>query len=217
MGWKSAAVLLIIGAVGCVNPFAPKKNTPDDGGTQPAPPATTPEILMDNLHRAMRDRDKDLYETLLAPNFWFTESDCQGDVVYANGREEELTLMGGSRDGAQLGIFDRFRSFDFDFQLIRRSVELGTEHPAAFPGDPDGHPDEDWEVMRGRVQMLLLDENGDGYRVDQIMTYKLRRTSAGLWEIIRWIDDPLSGTCTDNTGKIAVATRGWSELRHRGM
>ena len=40
--------------------------------------------------------------------------------------------------------------------------------------------------------MLLLDENGDGYRVDQIMTYKLRLNEEGLWKIIRWIDDPLS-------------------------
>ena len=68
--------ILLLGALtwsGCPNPFAPDKHRPegntDDG---PAPPAETPELLISNLHRAMRDRDKDLYETLLDQNFWFT-------------------------------------------------------------------------------------------------------------------------------------------------
>ena len=87
------------------------------------------------------------------------------------------------------------RTFEFDFQTITRSRELGSEYPKAFEDDPDGHPDEDWEVFRGRVQMLILDENGDGFRVDQVMTYKLRKDGEDLWKIIRWIDDPLSGDC----------------------
>ena len=209
------AVLLLL-ASACTNPFAPKKRPPGEGGgLPPAPPATTPEILMDNLHRAMRDRDKDLYETLLDQDFWFTETDCQGDLIMANGLEEELEIMGGSRDGSKPGIFDRFRTFEFEFQLIRRSVEPGAEHPEAFPGDPDGHPDEDWEVFRGRVQMLLLDENGDGYRVDQIMTYKLRQDDDGLWKIIRWIDDPLAGDC-DTTGKrLANDLRAWAAVKRQ--
>ncbi|MFA6111635.1 MAG: hypothetical protein WDA75_22980 [Candidatus Latescibacterota bacterium] len=215
MNWRQVLVLVVVGTSACSNPFAPKKHTPDDGGNDPAPPATTPEILMDNLDRAMRDRDKDLYETLLAEEFWFTESDCQGDLLYAYGLEEELRLMGGSRDGSQPGIFDRFRTFDYDFQLIRRSVELGAEHPEAYPGDPDGHPDEDWEVLRGRVQMLLLEADNEGFRVDQIMTYKLRRTADGLWQMIRWIDDPLSGDCGTEAeaGKPTAATTGWGAAK----
>ena len=78
----------------------------------------------------------------------------------------------------------------FDFELTRRFQELGSEHPESFPGDPDGHPDEDWEVFYGRVQMLMLDENGNGFRVDQFMTYKLRFDPEGgedgLWKIVRW-------------------------------
>ena len=66
---------------------------------------------MDNLARAMRDRDKDLYETLLDKKYWFTETDCLGALVLANGFEEELEIMGGSRDGSQAGIFDIFRTF----------------------------------------------------------------------------------------------------------
>jgi hypothetical protein len=218
MGNRYALILLLAGALAwgaCTNPFAPKKRNPDcDDCNPPAPPATTPEILMDNLHRAMRDRDKELYETLLDQDFWFTETDCQGDLVLANGLEEELKIMGGSRDGSEPGIFSIFRTFEFDFQLIGQpSVELGAEYPEAFPGDPDGHPDEDWRVYRGRVQMRLLDENGDGYRVDQIMTYKLRLTNDGIWKIIRWIDDPLSGDCDSGTGKRAAGPATWAVVK----
>ena len=212
---KTTAIMLLLAGLllvsACSNPFAPKKQPGSGNDPQPAPPATTPQQLMDNLHRAMRDRDKDLYETLLDQNFWFTETDCQGDLVFANGLEEEMAIMGGSRDGSQPGIFDVYRSFEFEFSLIRRSVELGEEYPEAFPGDPDGHPDEDWEIFRGRVQMLLLDENGDGYRVDQLMTYKLRLDSDGLYKIIRWVDDPLAGDCA--TGKPIAGQTSWAAFK----
>lgn len=215
MRFRALLFLAMVSALACSNPFAPKKYTPGDHSSTPAPPATTPEILMDNLHRAMRDRDKDLYETLLDRDFWFTETDCQGDLVFANDLETELALIGGSRDGSKPGIFDVYRTFEFDFQLIRRSVELGIEHPEAFPGDPDGHPDEDWEVFYGRVQMMLLDESGDGYRVDQTMTYKLRRAEDGLWKIIRWIDDPLAGDCSPAAGKESAGLRSWAAVKER--
>ena len=208
--------LLLVALSACSggNPFAPEKHTPEGGvDLPPAPDATSPEQAMDNLGRAMRDRDKELYETLLYKDFWFTETDCRGDLVLANGVEEELEIMGGSRDCSQPGSFDIFRTFEYEFTPIRRFTELGPEYPDAFEGDPDGHPDEDWEVFRGRVKMLMVDENQDGFRVDQVMTYKLREseevvpadtTDTGeilpeqkLWKITRWIDDPLSGDCGD--------------------
>ena len=215
--------LLLVALSACSggNPFAPEKHTPEGGvDLPPAPDATSPEQAMDNLGRAMRDRDKDLYETLLDQDFWFTETDCLGDLVLANGFEEELEIMGGSRDGSQLGIFDIFRTFEFDFELIRRSQEIGPEFPSNpnNPNDPDAHPDEDWEVFRGRVEMLLLDENGDGFRVDQIMTYKLRLDEEGLWKIIRWIDDPLSGDCGGDlgeAGKRLARVLNWTAIKQR--
>ena len=206
------AYTLVWAACGGSNPFAPTKHTPtEDIITPPAPPADRPEILMDNLNKAMNERDKDLYETIIDDRFWFTETDCAGELIWFNGKEEELEFIGGSRDGSTSGLFDRYRNFDFEFELISRSVELGAEYPIAFEGDPDGHPDEDWEVFRGRVKMLMVDENQDGFRVDQIMTYKLREaieivadstdvevdgtTEERLWKIARWVDDPLSGDC----------------------
>ncbi|MEE3258755.1 MAG: hypothetical protein VX293_06065 [Candidatus Latescibacterota bacterium] len=209
----TCVLLLAFSACGG-NPFAPEKHTPEGGvDLPPAPDATSPAQAMDNLARAMRDRDKDLYETLLDQDFWFTETDCLGDLVLANGFEEELEIMGGSRDDSQPGIFDIFREFEYDFELIRRTQELGPEFPEAFKGDPDGHPDEDWEVFRGRVEMLLLDENGDGFRVDQIMTYKLRLDAEGVWKVIRWIDDPLSGDCGGAAGKRPAKLFNWMAVK----
>ena len=160
-----------------------------------SPAATTPEQLMDNLARAMRTRDKALYETLLNEDFWFNETDCLGYIVFDNDLETELNIIIGSRDGDTKGLFDIFSDFSYDFELIRRLQELGTEYPETYEGDPDGHPDEDWEVFYGRVQMLMLDENGDGYRVDQVMTFKLRQDEEGHWRMVRWLDDPLPGSC----------------------
>ncbi|MCC7262771.1 MAG: hypothetical protein IT369_09650 [Candidatus Latescibacteria bacterium] len=209
--------LLALVAAGCSNPFAPKPRTPPDGEPQlPAPAATTPEILIDNLSRAFNDRDKDLYETLLDEDFWFTEKNCLGEDIYFNGREEELSFMGGSRDGSKQGFFERFRTFEYEFTPILRTVELGRDYPEAVPDDPDGHPAEDWVVFRGRTHMLMVDENSDGFRVDQVMNYKLRQGSDGLWRIIRWIDDPLAGgTECGSSGKLVAGQVSWAEAKGR--
>ena len=198
--------LLALLAAGCSNPFAPKKR-PGVDQTPPAPPATTPDILLDNLSRAMNDRDKDLYETLLDPAYWFTETNCLGEVVFENGLETELAIMAGSRDGTKQGIFTKFRTFEYEFSLIARSIELGRDYPKAFPEDVDGHPDEDWVVFRGRVNMLIIDENNDGFRVEQVMNFKMRQGKDGLWRIIRWIDDPLTGgaECGAGQGKLVAS------------
>ena len=186
-----------------------------DPPPQPPPPvaATTPETLFDNLAHALRTQDKYLYETLLDRDYWFTETNCLGDILFENGFEEELKIMLGSRDGHIGGLFDIFSEFHYGLELILRSQELGSEFLGTFDGDLDGHPDEDWEVFRGRVHMLMLDENGDGYRVDQIMTFKSRLSEEGLWKIIRWIDDPLGGDCGTG-GKIAVGeSRSWGQIK----
>ena len=168
---------------------------------------------MDNLARAMRTRDKALYETLLDEDFWFNEADCLGNIVFDNDRETELTIIAGSRNESSKGLFDIFSDFSYDFELHRRSQELGAEFPEAYEGDPDGHPDENWEVFYGRVQMLMLDENGDGYRVDQFMTFKLRLDEKGLWRIVRWIDDPPGGLCV-GAGKILVEVDTWGRIKN---
>lgn len=212
----AVGLVLVLGA--CSNPFAPKTEAPPEDTVQgPAPLATSPEQVVLNLERAFQDRDKDLYETLLDIEFWFTETDCNGFLVFSNDREVELEIM-GSRDGSSQGIFDIFRTVEFDFTLQERKEEFGFEHPDAFENDPDGHPDEDWAFFQGRVQILLLENDNDGFRVDQTMTYKMRllrpdelqdsdivpeltdeeraelvANNQSLWRMRRWDNNALAG------------------------
>ena len=201
---------------GCSNPFAPEVEKVEREQLPPPPEATTAQVVMVNLERAFNERDKDLYETLLDDAFWFTETDCRGDLEYFNGKEEELLIM-GPRDGSSQGIFDIYRTITWRFHLSRRSTELGRDHPMSGEIDPDGHPDEDWEVFRGRVEILLLKAPDDGARVDQVMTFKMRKGGDGLWRIRRWLDDPLSTACSEGdtggeSGKPAAAWT-WSAVR----
>ena len=80
----------------------------------------------------MRGRDRELYESLIDDEFWFTEFDCQGDLVLANDREEELDIL-GNREGTSQGVFDLFREFQFDFSLIRRHRSWGRSTPRRSP------------------------------------------------------------------------------------
>ena len=224
---KAAVRVLVVAVVAaasgmlaaCSNPFAPSTARPPGGEElPPALVATTPEIAMDNLARAFNERDKELYETILDEDFWFTETDCRGDLVFANGFEQELEIMGGARDGSSQGIFAEFRTIEWDFQLTLRETEFAGSRPGPLP---DGHLDEDWEVFRGRVEILLLETRDDGFRVTQTMIIKLRQGDDGLWRIIRWIDDPLSGDCGDigeETDKPVASTHHpltWSQLKTR--
>ena len=59
----------------------------------------------------------------------------------------------------------------------------------------------------------MLDENGDGYRVDQVMTFKLRQDEkGGDWRMVRWLDDPLNGSCV-GAGKILVEPSTWGRIK----
>lgn len=214
--WTFVAIV-VVAVCSCERGPFPKMPVPVPE-TEDAPPATTPEQLLDNLDRAMRDRDKALYETLLDEDFQFTEFDCLGNIVFYNDLETELNIIVGSRDdredssSTEKALFDIFNEFHYDFHLLYRSQELGSEHPGTFLGDPDAHPDEDWEVFNGRVQMLMLDENGDGYRVDQVMTFKLRLDEEGIWRMVRWLDDPPGGLCV-GAGKILVEEDTWGRIK----
>ena len=195
--FAAAAPILALLLHACGNPFAPVKVEPEGGVAERPPPedATTPVIVMDNLERAFNDRDKELFESLLDDNFWFTEPNCLGEIVFIWSLEEELEIMLGPRDESRPGLLEQFRTIDFEFELLRRFTELGRDFPKADEDDIDGHPTEDWEVFRARVNMLLLFEENEGFRVNQIMTFKLREAEDGTWKIVRWIDDALSGDC----------------------
>ena len=211
MYYRTVVAVVVVAVCSCERGPFPVMPEP----VVPEPP--TPEQAIGSLVRAMRVRDKALYEALLDEDFQFTEFDCLGNIVFYNDLETELNIIVGSRDdredssSTEKALFDIFNEFHYDFHLLYRSQELGSEHPETFPGDPDAHPDEDWEVFNGRVQMLMLDENGDGYRVEQVMTFRLRLDEKGLWRIVRWIDDPLTGSC--GAGKILVEEDTWGRIK----
>lgn len=83
-----AATVLILG--GCSNPFAPKPALPPDEPGAPTVAATTAAVVMMNLQRAFNEGDGNevLYESIIDGDFWFTETDCQGDLILANGKED---------------------------------------------------------------------------------------------------------------------------------
>jgi hypothetical protein len=211
-----AATVLV--GTGCSNPFAPSTSRPPVDERPPAVAATTAAVVMTNLQRAFNEGDEVLYESIIDDGFWFTETDCQGELILANGKEDELDLMFGARDGSSPGVFDIYRQIEWNFTQSRRDTEPGRDFPAAFDGDPDGHPDEDWEVFRGRVEILLLEAEDEGFRVDQVMNFKMRLGDDGLWRIVRWIDDPLAGDCGDGAlSKSAggqTGGRSWAEVKH---
>jgi hypothetical protein len=213
--FRNASAFLLLAAAlfagACSNPFAPSTSRPPvDSGLPPAVEASTAAVVMTNLQRAFNEGDEVLYESIIDDLFWFTETDCQGELILANGKEDELDLMFGSRDGSNAGVFDIYRQIEWNFTQSRRETEPGRDFPAAFEGDPDGHPDEDWEVFRGRVEILLLEAEDEGFRVDQVMNFKVRRGDDGLWRIVRWIDDPLAGDCGDGALSKPAAGSTWA-------
>jgi len=179
---------------------------------EPAEPACTPEIVMDNLERAFVERDKELYETLIDDRFWFSESDCDGGLVLENGKEEELRII-GPRDGSAQGIFDTFRTIEFEFFRTDSLTEPGDQFPAGSEGDLDAHPDEDWEVVRGQVALLMLAQPDEGFRITQDMNFKMRQGDDGLWRLARWIDDPLQGDCSASSSKPTTESITWGRLK----
>lgn len=164
---------------------------------------------MESLERALEERDPDLYASLLDAGFFFTEADCLGELVYWNDRQDELAVMGAD---SRRGVFQVFQEIEFYLVAEERYEELGADSPMAFEGDVDGHPEEDWHVYRGRVEMLLLSKPDEGFYVDQVMTFKLRQDEAGTWRIRRWADDPLARDCSESDEAPAGA-ESWGRIK----
>ena len=114
-----------------------------------------------------------------------------GEYIHIDRTSNTLHLWAWGKDvdvDAVRNIFDIFTTFEFNFIASRRGVELGIEYPAE---GPDAHPNEDWDVFFGPVEMFMLDDNLDGFIINQNMTFKLRKDStSGLYTIIRWITHP---------------------------
>lgn len=62
-------------------------------------------------------------------------------------------------------------------------------------------------------RILLLEAEGEGFRVDQVRNFKMRRGVDGLWRIVRWIDDPLAGDCGDGALAKPGARLSWAGMK----
>ena len=158
--------------------------------------ATNIGNLLLNLAGAIRDRDKALYASLLADDFWFIERDCAGSVEFENHLEYERLIIGELFDSfsdiqaPRLRIFDRGR--------IRRQDRYDYQAPDV-PDLPHNPPDgEQWSWVYARFKVDLLnhlindaDETAKNYYVDQPTRIYMREDEDGFWRIVRWIADPI--------------------------
>ncbi len=193
---KMAVVLLLAAKLaGCSNPITSDEK--EKRGASGPIYDPEPAMVMILLARALNERDKELYEVLLDDHYQFTESDCQGDLIYEYGREEEVRIM-GTQDGSSQGILDIYPTIEWDFHLSRRWTVLIDDQA------------EYWEAFRGRVEITLLDRSGEGYHVDQMMTFKIRLGDDHHLRIVRWLDDPV---CSEGDDAEAGRVLSWGSIK----
>jgi len=160
----------------CSNPFSPPDVGPR-GGT-PIKPLVSPESVLDNLAYAYEQRDIDVYEELLDPDFVFVYFDPE--------RIEGIETVIVPRDGPS-GDIERtrrlFRVFDEIRLPVFRVVEAGVDSTTTPPV----------EARRVAFQLTLRDLDGDfsfeSFEAAGDALFTIRRSpSDGLWRLVRWDD-----------------------------
>ena len=121
--------LLLVALGASLNPFAPEKHTPKAASMPPArmlPRPNSPERPRPRHARTARISTKPLTRTSGCRNR------CSATLVGHCSKMRSWVVYDGSRSG----IFDIFRTFEFDFELIRRSPEIGNEFPRPLKAIP---------------------------------------------------------------------------------
>ncbi|MBI5867915.1 MAG: hypothetical protein HZB43_06440 [candidate division Zixibacteria bacterium] len=173
--WKVGMIALCLTA-GCSNPFSPPNIGPRGGA--PIKPLTSPENVLDDFVYAYEQRDFDVYETLLDPDFVF--------VYFDPDRVEGIETVVVPRDGPS-GDLERTRRLLRVFDEIRIPVFRVTEVSVDATGP---------RVLQKRrvaFQLTLRDLTGDfGYdsfeASGDAMFWFAPSASGGLWHIVRWED-----------------------------
>lgn len=123
--------------------------------------STTPELLLEALGAAMSNRDLTQYGLLLDPEFRYTVT-CASQEFSDHQLGEELAIMEK--------LFEHFTSIEAEF-----TVE-------------DSQAGDNGQIVESRMRILLVDDNGDGSRLDQFVTLSLSEDDAGSWRIRQWLD-----------------------------
>ena len=146
----------------------------------------TPGIVIENLKVAFNDRDVDLYEQCLHPDYFYESvSDTDSLNVDSWSRSRDVVVMGN--------LFDQCTAFIFTPVEQKMVKEYGTNIENIPPGAviSEHHPDAVWYVYEYYISMdMFFPEYGD-FKVQQYMKFAMVEDPAGYWSIIRWLDDTL--------------------------
>lgn len=171
-----------------------------------------PIALIEQLRTTLINGDKEAYARLLDPRFQYREQ-CSGGL-FSNDREEELALIGGIPEKHKLGLFDLFPIAALRFTFLTSWIEVGSDFPSAYVGDPAGHPDNDWFAVQVRAEIVLANDAGSNLFIDQIMTFKLRKDEHREWAIVQWVSEPMcSQLSLGPVLKVAHPSISWSDVK----
>ncbi|MFC1511932.1 hypothetical protein ACFL5H_01905 [Candidatus Latescibacterota bacterium] len=146
----------------------------------------TPGVVIENLKVAFNDRDIDLYERCLHPDYFY-ESPSETDSLNVESwsRSHDVMVMGK--------LLDQCTAFIFTPVLQKLVKEYGAnmeDIPAGVTVSNE-HPDQIWYIYDYDISMdMIFVEYGD-FKVQQYMKFVMVEDPPGAWSIIRWIDDTL--------------------------
>jgi len=172
----TAASMGIALVLSCTNPFSP----PEIGGSGIVPirQQTSIGAVLDNFRYAYENRDIDVYENVLDPDFVFSYFDPE--------RIEGIDRVLVPRDGPS-GDLERTRRLFTVFDDIKLptwdSTDAYTDTMLSYPR----------EVRRMAFRLLVRDLDGDydyaSLEANGDALFFFRQTPAdGLWRLVRWED-----------------------------
>jgi hypothetical protein len=155
-------VLVALGVIGCINPFAPGlDSSPAEATCNPQ----TVDGVFQCFQAAYRFRDTTLYGQLLDPEFVFVYRNYDLGIDVTWGRDEEMRTT--------YGLFQNAQKLDLIWNNILTSTTDSTRIT----------------VVRG-FNLTLVFNPGDIERIDGLanLTFERQRTS-DPWRIVRWRDE----------------------------
>ena len=144
----------------------------------------TPGIVIENLKVAFNDRDVDLYELCLHPDYFYESiSETDSLNIESWSRSHDVTVM--------KNLFDQCTAFIFTPVEQKMIKEYGSNSINIPPGAliSKRHPDHVWYIYEYDISMdMIFTEYGD-FKVQQYMKFVMVEDPPGHWSIIRWLDD----------------------------
>lgn len=161
------AVIVILLAAGCDNPFAPALDTSPSGSGSILGDQTQIEGVFRNFKQAYAFRDSTIYGELLAPNFIFVYRDYDNAKDVFWGRDEDIRTT--------YGLFQNVERLDLIWNTtISSNIE----------------PDSLKATILRNFNLTVTFSASDVVRVDGYANWILEREKlGGVWRITRWRDE----------------------------